>query len=275
MIEHIQQHHRFQKFFVGELFEVKLFVLLHEDEPHDAIQVEFLPEILIKKIKEFRISHQRKGLETLLYDDGDLEFEISHNQYYEQLALQESVIFTRSIDTDEYLTILLQSLTIDQLKEICREKEIKGYSNYRKVDLITFIILNLDYTEKYRFLIANELKIINSEIKEAVRIILNKSKEKLTDIQIDETRKEIELRFESPHWNATNFAEFQNGSLSNPPRDCDCRVGSANGFCPHFWIAFFIAIQKNFFFLREWEVTKLLSNISKIISKLQITSGEE
>jgi hypothetical protein len=275
MIEHLQQHHRFQKFFVGELFEVKLFVRLHDDEPREPIKVEFLPENLIEKIKEFRMSHQRKGLETLLYDDGDLEFEISHNQYYEQLALQESVIFTRSIDTDEYLTILLQSLTIDQLKQICREKEIKGYSNYRKDGLITFIILNLDDYEKHRFLIANELKIINSEIKEAVRIILNKSKEKLTDIQIDEARKEIELRFESPHWKTTNFAEFQNGSLSNPPRDCDCRVGSANGFCAHFWIAFFLAIQKNFFFLREWHVTNLPSNLSKIISKLSITPGEE
>jgi len=275
MIEHLQQHHRFQKFFVGELFEVKLFVRLYEDELLEPIKVEFLPENLIEKIKEFRMSHQRKGLEAILYDDGDLEFGISHNQYYEQLALQESVIFSRSIDTDEYLTILLQSLTIDQLKEICREREIKGYSNYRKDGLISFIILNLDYTEKYRFLIANELKIINSEIKEAVRIILKKSKEKLSDIQIDEARKEIELRFESPHWNSTNFAEFQNGSLSNPPRDCDCRVGSANGFCPHFWIAFFLAIQKKFFFLREWHVTKLPSNISKIISKLSITPGEE
>lgn len=63
MIEHTKLNHKFEKFFLGELFKIKLFVRLHEDEPHDAIQVEFLPEDLLEKIREFKMSHQRKGLE--------------------------------------------------------------------------------------------------------------------------------------------------------------------------------------------------------------------
>ncbi len=44
------------------------------------------------------------------------------------------------VEKSVYLSYLLQSYNIHDLKEICRDSEIKGYSNLKKQELISFIV---------------------------------------------------------------------------------------------------------------------------------------
>ena len=50
---------------------------------------------------------------------------------------------TRKVDDHTYLNYLMQSLNVDDLKDICREYGIKGYSRLKKAELLDFIIDSL------------------------------------------------------------------------------------------------------------------------------------
>jgi hypothetical protein len=273
-INHIDQEQRYKKFYAGIYKGVKIYVILHREEPHQKLRVEFLPENVLQKIEKLAENSKRLGLEKILFDDDDPEFEISHNQYYELLSFQDSVVFNRSLRNHQYLTYLFRSLTMKILKAICRLHKLRGYSSLKKDDLIEFIILNLSYEEQIKLIRKCEMKIIKDGLKNAIDIILGRAEESLSDIQIDESRKEIELCFTHQYGTTTNFAEFKTDSLENPPRDCDCRVGSKMGFCKHFWIAFIIAVQHGFFKKSQWKLTQIPRAFWNYIPKLTIKAGE-
>ncbi|MBD3196534.1 MAG: hypothetical protein GF317_15850, partial [Candidatus Lokiarchaeota archaeon] len=47
---------------------------------------------------------------------------------------------SKQIDNRTYLTYLLPALNVKELKQICRDFKIKGYSRLKKAELIEFIL---------------------------------------------------------------------------------------------------------------------------------------
>ena len=77
----------------------------------------------------------------------------------------------RKIDDKTYLNYLFQSLKLDDLKQICRAFQIKGFSKLKKTELIEFILDSLAEEEISDVIKNRELEIISSEIDLALKKI--------------------------------------------------------------------------------------------------------
>ncbi|MFO7794823.1 MAG: hypothetical protein ACQERB_00185 [Promethearchaeati archaeon] len=266
MLDTASPEHLFSKHSLGKLYGINVFVVLHEKEVKAHIKLKFLPKQIKDRIQKIKAQSQKITLGSFIDNNTDPEYELSHNEYYEQIAFQDSVIFHRSIDTDPFLKYLFQSLTTDQLKDIFREHDIKGYSSLKKDDLIGLLLLNLSQEEKIEWLRRNELKIITEELQKAIDILFHHSKETLSEIKVtNNSRNEIEARFKGSKLETTNFLSITKDNIANPDRDCDCRTGSSMGFCPYFWIAFLKAFQLGYFQLNDWKLTQLPYHFKKAI----------
>ena len=65
----------------------------------------------------------------------------------------------------------MQSLTVNDLKQICRDLKIKGYSKLKKSELVDFILGSLADEEVDSLLEDKELEIISKGVNEAFDII--------------------------------------------------------------------------------------------------------
>ena len=71
---------------------------------------------------------------------------------------------SKRIDNKTYLNYLIQSLNVDDLKQICRDFGIKGFSRWKKVELIDNILDSLSEEEHKELLEQKELEIISDLI---------------------------------------------------------------------------------------------------------------
>lgn len=187
---------------------------------------------------------------------------------------------TRQIPDDEYLKFLLQILNMDELKDVCRSHEIKGFSRYKRSDLIDFIIDSLAEEEMAEYIKENELKILSKPIELGIDKITGKDRESITNIKIvNPVTNEIEIKFRGFNWETSCMLSITNDNIKNPERYCECRIGSDGGFCPHFWVGFIFSLKQGYFKLKDWTLTKLPKDLNKKIEKIKIsegsTSGEE
>jgi hypothetical protein len=179
----------------------------------------------------------------------------------------------RKIENTTYLNYLLHSLNVPELKEICRNFKIKGYSSLKKVELIEFLIDSLAEEEKAELINQKELEIINEEIDLAINKINGKDREVLENIKIvNDKNHEIELLFKGFNWENTIFLSINPKNIDNPLRDCDCRVGANMGFCSHFWTGFIFSLKQGYFKLSDWTLTKLPDDFEKKIKSIKISA---
>jgi hypothetical protein len=179
---------------------------------------------------------------------------------------------SKKLDDRTYLSYLLQSLNVDNLNQICRDFGIKGYSKYKKIDLIDFILDSLAEEEYKELLKQKELDIISSEIDLALKKIRGKDRETIEDIKvINEKEHEIELTFKGFNWETKSYLAITPKNIDNPDRDCDCRIGSNMGFCNHFWVGFIISLKEGYFKLSNWKLTVLPSDFKNTIESIQIS----
>ena len=66
---------------------------------------------------------------------------------------------SRSIDDKTYLTYLLQALNVNNLKQICRDFSIKGFSKLKKGELVDYILDSLAEEELTELIKQKELEI--------------------------------------------------------------------------------------------------------------------
>ncbi len=183
-------------------------------------------------------------------------------------------ILSKKLDEKTYVKYLFQSLNIDGLKSICREHGIKGYSIFKKSELVDFILDSLAEEELKDLLEQKELGIISSEIKTAIKKIDGEDRESITSIKvINEKDHEIELEFEGFNWDSSSYLSITSKNIHDPERDCDCRVGSNMGFCNHFWVGFIYSLKKNYFKLSDWKLTPLPKNFGKRVEKIVLKDG--
>lgn len=188
---------------------------------------------------------------------------------YEEI--KDTIETGRVIDNQEYLNLLLQSLTTDDLKQICRDFSIRGYSKYKKLELIEFILDSLAIEEQAKLLYDKELEIISDGIETALNKIRGEDRETLKYIRIaNEEKHDIELHFSGMGWEINTFLSINEGNIENPMRDCECRVGGNMGFCSHFWVGFIFSLKRGFFELKHWSLTRLPENFEKNIDSVEI-----
>jgi hypothetical protein len=181
----------------------------------------------------------------------------------------------REIDDRTYLNILLQSLNIDDLKQICRDFEIKGFSKFKKSELVDFVLDSLAEEELKDLLEQKELGIISSEIETAIKKISGEDRESITEIKVvNDKDHEIELKFKGFNWDSSSYLSITSKNIHDPERDCDCRVGSNMGLCNHFWVGFIYSLKKNYFKLSDWKLTTLPKNFGKKVEKIVLKDGK-
>ncbi|UCD01417.1 MAG: Rho termination factor N-terminal domain-containing protein [Promethearchaeota archaeon] len=181
----------------------------------------------------------------------------------------------RGIDDRTYLKFLLQYLNVDNLKRICRDFEIKGFSKLKKLELIDFILDSLAEEEFKELLQQKELEIISDGINLAIKKINGEDRESVSEIKVVNTdNHEIELLFKGWNWEVQSFLSITPKNIDNPERDCDCRIGSNMGFCSHFWIGFIYSLKQNWFKLKNWTLTVLPNDFEEKIKKIKLIEAQ-
>ncbi len=185
----------------------------------------------------------------------------------------------RKLPDNRFLRFLLQTLTMEQLKQICRDHQIRGYSRYTRDRLVMFIIQSLSEEEIRTVISRLEIDIISTGINTAIRMINNQEREFLESYKITNTKKnEIELKFKGFSWEIKSYLSITPETINDPERDCDCRNGSSGGLCNHFWVGFIFSLKQGYFKLSEWTLTKLpldLEEKLKPIKLITTKSGEK
>ncbi|MHA1507746.1 MAG: Rho termination factor N-terminal domain-containing protein, partial [Promethearchaeota archaeon] len=178
---------------------------------------------------------------------------------------------SKKLDDKTYLKYLLQSLNADDLKQICRDFEIKGFSKFKKSELIDFILDSLAEEELKDLLKQKEGDIISNEIDTAIKKINGEDRESITEIKVvNDKNHEIEIKFKGFNWKSSSYLSITSKNILDPERDCDCRVGSNMGFCNHFWVGFIYSLKKNYFKLSEWKLTTLPKDFEKNMENIFI-----
>ncbi len=184
-------------------------------------------------------------------------------------------ILSKKLDDKTYMKYLLQSLNTDGLKQICRDFGIKGFSKFKKLELIAFILDSLAEEELKDLIKQKEIEIIKGEIQTALKKINGEDRESITDIKIiNDKNHEIELKFKGFNWEAGSYLSITPNNINDPERDCDCRVGSNMGFCNHFWVGFIYSLKKNYFKLSDWKLTIIPKDFEKNVESIVIKNGK-
>lgn len=180
---------------------------------------------------------------------------------------------SRKIEDRTYLSYLLQSLNVDDLKQICRDFQIKGFSRFTKVKLIEFILDSIADEEMSELLNQKELEIISKSIELAFDKINGKDRESISNIKIVNPKEhEVELTFKGFNWEVTSFLSITDKNIENPERDCDCRIGSNMGLCNHFWVGVISSLKQDYFKLKDWTLTVLPKDFEKRLGTIVATS---
>ncbi|TFG21772.1 MAG: hypothetical protein EU533_05035 [Promethearchaeota archaeon] len=182
----------------------------------------------------------------------------------------------RNIDNRAYLKYLFQSLNLDKLKATCREFNIKGYSKYKKSELVEFILDSLSEEEITALIKKKEPEIISEGINLAIEKINGKDRESITAIKVvNPDIHEIELTFKGFNWETESYLIINDKNINDPERDCDCRIGAEMGFCSHFWVGFIFALKNGFFKLTDWNLTFIPENFESKIQSINISSSDD
>lgn len=179
---------------------------------------------------------------------------------------------SRKIEDKTYLNYLLQSLNVDDLKQICRDFNIKGFSKWKKGELIENILSFLSEEEQKELIKEMELVIVSNSLDLAIKKIKGIEREKVSAIRIaNEEEHLIELDFDGFNWNSSSYLAINPQNIDNPERDCDCRIGANMGFCSHFWVGFILSLKRNYFQLKDWTLTILPEDFEKKIQNIEIS----
>ena len=181
----------------------------------------------------------------------------------------------RQMDNKKYFNYLLQFLNVDDLKQLCRDFEIKGFSKLKKSELVEFILDSLSEEELEDLLNQKELEIISNGINLALKKINGEDRESISEIKIVNPKNhEIEISFKGFNWEVGSYLSITPGNINDPERDCDCRIGSNLGFCGHFWVGVIYSLKKKYFDLKDWTLTLIPPDFEEKIKKIMLTETE-
>jgi hypothetical protein len=178
------------------------------------------------------------------------------------------------MDDKTYLSYLLQSLNVDDLKQLCRDYQIRGFSKWTKAKLIENLLDSLAEEEISEVLKQKELVIISNAIDLAINKINGIDRESISEIKVVNPKThEVEINFKGINWNITSYLSITPKNIKDPERDCDCRIGSNMGFCSHFWVGFILSLKQNYFKLTDWKLTRLPKDFNNKIKSIKLSTS--
>jgi len=180
---------------------------------------------------------------------------------------------SRIVHDKEYLIYLLQPLTISDMIGLCKQFNIRGYSQLSREKLIKYIPQSLLEFETRDAIRKVERDVIANGLKNAIISLKSMfKKEDYERIQINLIGDTI-IEIITKNWDNRKIKStlhINPSSLDNPNRHCQCKIGRRMGFCTHFWYGFIFAFKAGFFQLSEWTLTILPKNLEDFLDTIQI-----
>ncbi len=136
----------------------------------------------------------------------------------------------------EFIDLILHAFPLDDLKNLCRENNLKGFSRFKKAELVPFIKTSLAEEELSKILSAQGQLVLEKTIDLAVAIATGKEiREKLREIT--DIAGNISLDFKGLQWTQATTVKDPPRGDALPTWTCTCRTAQDGGICTHFYIA--------------------------------------
>jgi len=172
---------------------------------------------------------------------------------------------------DVYLKRLFSSATSENLKQICRDYQIKGFSRETKSGLVDLVLISLSEEEHKEIAEEKEEKWIRRGIEKAFDMIDSNLANTFKSFRIvNENACEVEMDFDWYKEPSNAYIKITSKNIDNPEFDCDCPLGSNGGFCGHFWLGFIFSLKKGYFKLSNWKMMKLPKDFDATIKNYEI-----
>jgi hypothetical protein len=144
----------------------------------------------------------------------------------------------------------------------------------KKSELLEFVLDSLAEEELADLIKQREIEIVSNGINLALKKINGEDRETITDIKIVNPKNhEVEITFKGFNWEIGSYLAITPENISDPERDCDCRIGSNLGLCGHFWVGFIVSLKEGYFKLSDWTLTKLPEDFETLIKPVKISSA--
>ncbi|MHA1891796.1 MAG: Rho termination factor N-terminal domain-containing protein [Promethearchaeota archaeon] len=140
---------------------------------------------------------------------------------------------------------LLALETLQDLKATCKAKGLKGYSKYKKADLISFIIKSLSEEELQTFIKKEAGNIVRTALNSAMKFLEKKNVggETLSLIKTDSSG--VKARFQGMKWETTCTAKVEEICAPTFDYSCTCNNASSGALCIHYWTLVLFLLGKN------------------------------
>lgn len=185
---------------------------------------------------------------------------------------------------DEKFKILLNSLPTSKIKEIIseynkdciksgqKENKLRGYSKYRKSELINFFIPVLSDDEKDQYYTNIEPKFIKTLISQALSLLLGDDKrETIANVEKIPEKDGYKLKINGFNWDVATSVSLEENELFYV---CDCRIGKS-GFCVHHMAASLMLLSENKMELKDFPLDFDDSMLEGIKGKLKMINNKK
>jgi hypothetical protein len=119
------------------------------------------------------------------------------------------------------------------IKEGRKEDKIKGYSTYKKDELVEMLNSFFDLNEKQKIYDEKASAFTKELVENAINLVLGKFKrEKISDAKKEKNPSGIVFEIKGFSWEEEAYVYLSDADYKFD-RDCTCRIGSADGVCIH------------------------------------------
>nr|MDO8110054.1 hypothetical protein [Candidatus Sigynarchaeota archaeon] len=125
----------------------------------------------------------------------------------------------------------------DELKALCKQWGLKGFSKYNKADLVNFISVQTSEETIPAFLDGEGKKKVQEIVKNAYALLdnISVSREKLGTIDVEGDK--IVVTFDGLQWKTEFSASIPKIGEPGFEFACDCKAADSGALCIHFWTA--------------------------------------
>jgi len=136
----------------------------------------------------------------------------------------------------EFSELILHAFSLDDLKDLCREHSLKGFSRFKKAELVPFLKTSLTEEELGKILSTRGQQVLETTVDLAAAIATGKEiREKLREVT--DSEGVITLDFKGLQWTQTTTIKDPSPEDALPAWTCTCRTAQDGGICAHFYIA--------------------------------------
>lgn len=242
--------------------------LKNVDDLQSITSIEYL-DLSHNQLKEFNVLELLTNLKVIRLNGNKIKRDKIPSLNKIQKNQVVDLDSRRKIGDKEYLTYLLQSLTVNDMIGLCKQFGLRKYSGLTRDKLIEFIPHSMMEFETRDAIKKLEQEIISKGLKNALLSLKKMSTKKIEVKFIEGLLIQITtINFDNRQIKST--LQIAPSNLDNPLRHCECKVGRKRGFCTHFWYGMIFALKTERFNISDWTLTILPKNLEKLIEPIQV-----